>query len=47
MEAEQEVGHGGEPEAQLVGPEPGAQDAVGQEIELAFFEAVTISLRAQ
>ena len=37
---EQDIGHGGEPEAELVGAHGGCGGAVGEEVELAFLDAV-------
>jgi hypothetical protein len=37
---EQHVGHGGKPQAQLIGPHGGCRGAVGIEIELAFLDPV-------
>ena len=38
--AEQHIGHRGEPQAQLVGAHGGGRGAVGEQIELAFLDAV-------
>ena len=38
--AEQHIGHRGEPQAELVGPHGGGRGAVGEEVELAFLDAV-------
>src|SRR5918997_1579558 len=38
--AEQNIGHGGEPEAELVGPHGGGRGPVSKEVELAFLDAV-------
>ena len=38
--AEQHIGHRGEPQAQLVGAHGGRRGAVGEQVELAFLDAV-------
>ena len=38
--AEQDIGHGGEPQAQLIGAHRGGRGAVGGEIALAFLQTV-------
>ena len=38
--AEQHIGHGGEPQPQLVGAHGGGRGAVGEQIELALLDAV-------
>src|SRR5580692_5082452 len=37
---EQHIGHGGKPQAELVGPHGGGGGAVGIEVELALFDPV-------
>ena len=38
--AEQDIGHGGEPEAELVGAHGGGRCAVGEEVDLALLDPV-------
>lgn len=38
--ADQHIGHGGEPEPELVGAYGGGRSAVGEQVELAFLDAV-------
>ena len=38
--AEHDIGHGGEPEAELVGAHGGGRGAVGEQVELAFLDPV-------
>jgi hypothetical protein len=45
--AEQDIREGGEPQAHLVGPHGCRGGAVGEQIELAFLDPVSISPRAQ
>ena len=45
--AEQDIGQGGEPAAELVGAHGGGRGAVGEQVELAFLDPVSPSCRGR